>query len=179
MEIVPRYRGKKIVLAPLDASAEAVAKYYRWMQNDSVLGFIGSQSQVTSLDMEKKWAEERSIQTDKSTYFGIYTSSEMNLIGTCSIVKEGTNGLLGIYIGEEEYLCHGYGKDAMHTLTKFALDEMGLHRCELHVDAGNERALKCYEAVGYKWCGMLTETDWYEGKWHDTVLMEIVVGEQE
>lgn len=125
MEVVPRYRGKKIVLAPLDTSDEAIAKYYEWMQNYSVLGFIGSQSQVTSLAMEKKWAEERSVQTDKNTYFGIYTSSELILIGTCSIVREGTSGLLGIYIGESEYLSRGYGKDAMQTLTKFALDEMG------------------------------------------------------
>jgi len=70
----------------------------------------------------------------------------------------------------------GYGRRAL----KLAIEHFvakGHHRFTIDPDPRNERALKCYEAVGFKPVGILRayERDPDSGGWKDGLLMDLIV----
>lgn len=72
----------------------------------------------------------------------------------------------------------GFGPDAVRTLARYIFDELGHHRITIDPAAGNRRAIRCYEKVGFKRVGVMRE---YErganGKWHDGLLMDLLVSD--
>ena len=84
------------------------------------------------------------------------------------------SGVFGIIIGEHEYWSKGYGTDATRTLLDFAFGELGLHRVELEVNDFNPRAVRAYEKAGFKRDGVLRDSLYREGKFHDVFVMSIL-----
>lgn len=84
---------------------------------------------------------------------------------------------LGLMIGEREALDKGYGSDAIRTLLEFAFNQLHLHRVYLRCGAGNERAIRCYEACGFKREGIAREAYWRGGRWEDELTFSILADE--
>ena len=59
----------------------------------------------------------------------------------------------------------GIAKEATYLILKKGFNELGLHRIYLHVLANNERALKFYEKVGFKYEGEFREHMFLEGEY--------------
>lgn len=53
------------------------------------------------------------------------------------------------FIMDAELVGRGYGRDALHALLAFFFQNWGGRRAELTVRADNERALRCYQSVGF------------------------------
>jgi aminoglycoside 6'-N-acetyltransferase len=72
----------------------------------------------------------------------------------------------------------GLGQDAIKTLARFLIDRRGHHRLTIDPAAHNTRAIKAYEAVGFKRVGLMRQ---YErgpsGEWHDGLLMDLLAAE--
>ena len=47
------------------------------------------------------------------------------------------------------------GRDAVRTLARWLLDERGHHRVTIDPAADNERAIRCYERVGFRRVGVM------------------------
>ncbi len=83
---------------------------------------------------------------------------------------------VGFDIVLAEALCgRGYGREVLRT----AIDHYvagGHHRFTIDPAADNERAIRCYTAVGFRPVGTLRayERD-LDGEWRDGLLMELVV----
>ena len=60
----------------------------------------------------------------------------------------------------------------MQLLLEIVFDHLGWHHAELWTLAENERAIKSFEKVGFRRVGIEREVAYYEGKYHDVVLME-------
>ncbi len=113
--------------------------------------------------------------------FAIETKDGVH-IGTVNFhqtLPEDRRASLGIMIGEKEYWSKGYGTDAMRTLLRFGFEEMNLHRIELTVHAGNERALACYRKCGFVEEVRLRQHRYAQGAYHDTLWMGILREEWE
>jgi len=54
---------------------------------------------------------------------------------------------------------------------------LGAHRVELEVLAGNERAIRCYEACGFRHEGVRRGAELYPDGWKDFILMGILQAE--
>ncbi len=69
----------------------------------------------------------------------------------------------------------GLGTDAVRTMARHLVRDRGHHRLEIDPAAHNERAIRCYEKVGFRRVGV-TERSWRdpEGVWRDSLLMELV-----
>jgi RimJ/RimL family protein N-acetyltransferase len=62
----------------------------------------------------------------------------------------------------------------MRLMVNYGFKELNLHRIELDVFAFNTRAIRVYENIGFKREGLLRDTLFYDGEFHDTVLMSIL-----
>jgi aminoglycoside 6'-N-acetyltransferase len=72
----------------------------------------------------------------------------------------------------------GLGADTVRTLARYLLDERGHHRLTIDPAAANERAIRCYESVGFRRVGVLRNYErGVDGTWHDGVLLELLDGE--
>ena len=56
---------------------------------------------------------------------------------------------------------------------------MNLHNIKLNLMSFNERALKCYKKCGFKEAGRIRENKFVNGKYYDTILMDILSSEFE
>lgn len=54
---------------------------------------------------------------------------------------------------------------------------MNLHSIKLHLMSFNERALKCYKKCGFKETGRIRENRFINGKYYDTIAMDILESE--
>lgn len=84
---------------------------------------------------------------------------------------------IGIGIGEKDLWSKGLGRDALRTLVRHLVDDIGLHRVALHVHAENDRAIAAYKACGFEVEGILRDavmTD--RGHYLDSVAMAYIHG---
>ena len=106
---------------------------------------------------------------------------ERKLVGTISFERlwSITSGSaeVGIAIWEPAERSKGDGTEAMHLLSFYAFEVLGLHRLQLHVMAYNKRGIASYKKVGYKEVGVLKEADYIYNKFQDMVLMELLTSE--
>jgi aminoglycoside 6'-N-acetyltransferase len=72
----------------------------------------------------------------------------------------------------------GFGTDAVRTLARYLFDEVGHHRLTIDPAATNERAIRCYERVGFRPVGVMRDYErGPDGSWHDGLLMDLLASE--
>ena len=84
---------------------------------------------------------------------------------------------IGIGIGERGSWSHGLGRDALRTLLRHLVDDLGAHRVSLSVLAFNDRAIAAYKACGFQVEGIERDavlTD--DGDFVDDVRMGFIAG---
>jgi len=122
--------------------------------------------------------EEEAKQKDRRNY--IIEAPEGHPIGCIFLLHlnwPSAHAELGIIIGDREALGKGYGSDAIRTLLKFAFETLHLHRIYLRCGAGNERAIRTYEACGFRREGIFREACWRDGRWEDELVFSILADE--
>lgn len=72
----------------------------------------------------------------------------------------------------------GLGTDAVRTIARHLIDDLGHHRLVIDPAAHNERAIRCYEQVGFKRVGIMREY-WLDadGTWRDGLLLDLLAEE--
>ena len=91
--------------------------------------------------------------------------------------QENREATLGITIGDKAVWDGGYGTDTMRTICRFGFEMMNLHRIQLEVYAGNERARHVYEKVGFRLEGCRREAFFKYGRYQDVLVMGLLEGE--
>jgi aminoglycoside 6'-N-acetyltransferase len=72
----------------------------------------------------------------------------------------------------------GLGTGALRLLVRHLIEERGHHRLVIDPEVANERAIRCYEKVGFKPVGVMRQyTRRADGTWHDGLLMDLLAGE--
>jgi aminoglycoside 6'-N-acetyltransferase len=74
----------------------------------------------------------------------------------------------------------GLGTDTVRTLARHLVRDLGHHRLTIDPAAHNERAIRCYEKVGFRRVGVMREY-WRDadGFWRDGVLLDLLASELE
>lgn len=75
---------------------------------------------------------------------------------------------------------HGFGPDAIRTLSRYLIDERGHHRLTIDPAAENTAAIRAFERVGFQPVGVMREY-WRapDGTWRDGLLMDLLADELE
>jgi aminoglycoside 6'-N-acetyltransferase len=70
-----------------------------------------------------------------------------------------------------------YGREALRVVIRHFI-ELGHHRFTIDPAADNERAIRCYAAVGFKPVGVMRNYERVDdGPWHDALLMDLLAHE--
>lgn len=69
----------------------------------------------------------------------------------------------------------GLGTDAVRTLARHLIDDVGHHRLVIDPATDNAAAIRCYEKVGFRSVGVMRQYErGPDGTWHDGLLMELL-----
>ena len=69
----------------------------------------------------------------------------------------------------------GLGREAISLLVGHLIEDRGHHRLTIDPAASNERAIRCYEAVGFAPVGVMRRYERADdGSWRDGLLMELI-----
>ena len=175
MKYFKKLVGEKIYLSPV--STEDVEKFTEWKNDFNVTDYTGRSGSLTSFEAEKQYSQETSNNKIK---FSIITLKDDKLIGWISLDDINyihSTASLGIVIGEKEYLNQGYGTEAIMLIIDYGFNYLNLHRISLQLMSFNERALKCYQKCGFKQTGILREDTFINGKYYDSICMDILENE--
>ena len=175
MKYFKKLVGDRIYLSP--RSVEDVEKFTEWMNDFEVTDYTGRSGQIMSLQGEKNYLEGNS---NPEATFSIITLDEDKLIGTVGlecINHIHRTAVLGIFIGDKEYLSKGYGAEAIRLLLDYGFNYMNLHSIKLELLSFNERALKCYKKCGFKENGRIRENRFINGNYYDVISMDILENE--
>jgi aminoglycoside 6'-N-acetyltransferase len=72
----------------------------------------------------------------------------------------------------------GLGTDAVRTMARHLLDDLGYHRLEIDPAVDNGAAVRCYTKVGFRPVGIRRRAERGEdGIWHDALLMDLLAEE--
>lgn len=72
----------------------------------------------------------------------------------------------------------GLGTDAVRTLARHLVNDLGHHRLVIDPAADNARAIRCYEKVGFRPVGIMREYErGPDGSFHDSLLMDCLARE--
>ena len=175
MKYFKKLLGDRIYLSP--RNTEDVEKFTEWLNDFEITDYLGRSGMLVTVDGERKYLEDNS--NPKAT-FVIVTKDKDEMIGTvslesiCSINRSAT---LGIFIGNKEYWNNAYGTEAIRLILDYGFNYMNLHSIKLHVFSFNERAIKCYKKCGFKETGRIRENKFVNGKYYDTICMDILENE--
>lgn len=76
------------------------------------------------------------------------------------------------FIGEPEYWNRGIGRGFIRLVLDYLTRECGASAVILDPHCDNSRALRCYEACGFRKVKLLPKHEWHEGAYRDCWLME-------
>jgi aminoglycoside 6'-N-acetyltransferase len=72
----------------------------------------------------------------------------------------------------------GAGTDAIRTLARHLVHDLGHHRLVIDPAADNVRAIRCYEKVGFRPVGVMRKYELgRDDTWHDNLLMDLLADE--
>ncbi|MCL2216999.1 MAG: GNAT family N-acetyltransferase [Defluviitaleaceae bacterium] len=148
--------GEKVYLSPV--STRDWQLYDKWAA-DYETAFLsrGGDDFVRPPAVDSSSLENRA--KNKNT-FSIVDKATDNTIGHCGFNFEdiaNRYAKIGIIIGEKDYWSNGYGTDAMRLMLDFGFNVRGYNNISLNVYEYNERAIACYEKLGFKLQGTWRE----------------------
>lgn len=149
----------------------------KWMNDSELTYWLGPRAPI-SLEEQNHWFDLLLANPSKRKL--MIEDLEGNAIGLVSLMNinyKDNCAEFGIYLGENNSLGKGYGKDATETMLRFAFRELGLNRIYLFVLQENARAIKSFESCGFTQDAVLRESMFFNGIYHNQVLMSILHSE--
>jgi len=82
--------------------------------------------------------------------------------------------VFSIRIAGRENWGHGYGSEATKLMVEYGFEILNLNRIQLHVFAGNKRAIRTYEKTGFVKEGLLRQAMYHNNEYCDFLVMGIL-----
>ncbi|MEU9120868.1 GNAT family protein [Streptomyces sp. NPDC048506] len=165
----PVLTGARIRLAPL--SLRHAAAFHTTFLDPETRRLTGTHHHWTLTELQD-WCAGAAERTDRldlaiedretGTYLGDLALSQID--------RHNAHGTFRIALAAEA-TGRGIGTEAIRLLLDYAFDRVRLHRVQLEVFAFNDRARRAYEKCGFEVEGRMREALFWDGAWHDVVVM--------
>jgi RimJ/RimL family protein N-acetyltransferase len=158
-------RGERVRLVPSEAE-QHLENALRWFNDPEVTNLLDVFWGVTRGE-EVAFFERMATEREHNLQWALLDENDRHIgfIGLHSIDWRARCASGGLMIGERSVWGRGYASDAVRSRTRFAFDQLGLHRIEGHTL--NPAMRRVYEKCGYRHEGTARKLRWRNGRWHD------------
>jgi aminoglycoside 6'-N-acetyltransferase len=159
-------RGERVTLRPLDECDRP--RVVDILEEPEVASWFGTESAEQSAD--------EFISDPEVTGFAIEAGG--TLVGVIGYYEENTpdyrHAGMDLFLTTESQN-QGVGREALRLLARHLFEERGHHRLVIDPAASNARAIRAYEAVGFKPIGIMRMYErGPDGTFHDGLLMDLL-----
>jgi len=149
---------------------------HAWLNDEPLMTWarFSPDHMISASALEKEYERELAGEDHERTTYVIEERASGKAIGWCVMRtwdRKHVNTNVGIGLGEKDLWGKGYGTEAMNLLLTIAFDHQGWHRAELWTLVENERAVRSFEKCGFRREGQEREAAYYDGAYHDILLM--------
>lgn len=152
---------------------------YKWRNDHELIKGYSSIPRFVSSETERKWVlksiEEHEV--GKKIQLAVCTISEEELIGYVSLTqidRQNRDCVVGLMIGDRNYLKKGLAAEARFLLFKYAFMELDMNRVSSRIHSYNVAAIKSAETFGYQKEGILRKAIYRNGRFHDVYLYSML-----
>ena len=175
-------QGKQVYLRGLER--EDLKILHAMMNDEEVMRWARSKpdNTVSMEELEKEYEGELKGDNSRRRTFVIVQRATRKVIGWATIRwwrPFQTTADIGIAIAERGLRGKGIGGEVNLLLTKLAFEQYNMHKVELWTRGDNPAAIRSAEKNGYKIEGKTRETVYFDGKFHEGVMMGILREEYE
>lgn len=167
--------GKQVYLRPLEA--EDLEAFYPSLWDAEMRRLTGTQETFTKAGIQQ-WFDKNALDSSRIDLV-ICLQEDDQLIGDMAMLHidhRNRNAIVRIAVWQE-FVGKGLGTEAMYLLLRHGFDVLNLHRIGLDVYDFNKRAIRSYEKVGFRQEGVVRDEHFYDGKYHDSIIMGILEDE--
>jgi len=170
-------QGKEVILRALERED---LKLLHEMQNDEeVMQWARSRPDhmVTMEALEKEYEGELKGENILRKTFTIVHRKSGRVIGWASLRwwrPFHTTADFGIAIGDKGLRGKGIGTEVTRLLTELAFEQYNMHKVELFTRPDNQAMIRSAEKSGFRVEGKIRETVYFNGKYHDGVVMGVL-----
>jgi RimJ/RimL family protein N-acetyltransferase len=165
--------GEHVILRAFER--EDAERCYRWMNDPNIVRTLKSRYPI-AFSNEMEWLDRAIHGSPSERHFAIERKDDRTHIGNASIHGidwVSRSAWFGLFIGEPAAWNRGFGSDAIHTLVRFAFDDMNLHKLRINVFDYNEKAKHVLQSRGFVQEGKLERDFYREGAYHDIVVLSV------
>ena len=165
-------KGKKVILRAVER--DDLERLHELNRNvDLVLLGDGEWQPVPLAAREKGY--DKYLSQEEKAWFAI--EADGKVIGDIGLQhrdrRSGTSAI-GVGIYDPEYVGQGYGREAIGLLLDWMFRIQNYQRVWLDTWATNERAIRCYKALGFVEEGRQRRHQYVDGEYVDVVLMGLL-----
>jgi RimJ/RimL family protein N-acetyltransferase len=168
--------SERVYLRPVEA--EDVDMLYFCLWDTEIRRLTGTKAVFSKQQVKQFW---EAVATDRSRIdLLICLQENQQPIGELSLQEidyQNRKAIVRIAIFDAEYHGKGYGTEAMRLLLTYGFDVLHLHRIGLDVYSFNARAIQAYKKLGFKQEGVIRDDLFYDGAYHDSILMGVLEDE--
>lgn len=167
--MTPTLRGERVTLRPLEQRDRP--RLVEILEEPEVARWFGMSSAEESA--------EEFISDPEVTGFAI--EADGAVVGAIGFYEEETpdyrHAGMDLFLATESQN-QGLGREALRLLARHLFEERGHHRLVIDPAASNARAIRAYEAVGFKPVGVMRLYErGTDGTFHDGLLMDLLAEE--
>jgi RimJ/RimL family protein N-acetyltransferase len=169
---VPGIQGTRVRLVPFER--EYVDYVLRWFNDPEVLRYTKRVMPLHRLQ-EEKYVDQMAESKDDVVWMILdENASPIGVSGIHRIDWANRNARTGTVLGERSVWGKGYGTEVMALRTRWAFEELGMHRLQSECFAENTASRRCLEKAGYKLIGVARQRMWRNAGWHDLYLFDVL-----
>ncbi len=167
----------RVTLRPIHASD--VPLLLRWMSDPHLMRHWAQPAPLLTEDRLAQDLAGRFSRFDTAGYFMIEREdgTAIGRIEFEQLDERNRSAEVMIFIGDPDARGKGYGTEAMVALLRYLFHQRNLHRVFLTVLAWNTPAQRSYEKVGFVVEGRLRDDVYFDGRYHDQLVMGILRAE--
>lgn len=148
----------------------------KWRNDDEIWKMVTGPKYFVSSEYEKNWMI-KAINNPNELRLGICLKENDLLIGLASMVNidmVNRNGVFSIMIGEKKFWSGGYGFEAIQLLLDHCFNERGMERVWAPILKSNLASQRLAEKCGAKIEGVLRNSVFKNGSYHDQVIVALL-----
>lgn len=168
-------KGKKVFLRSIEE--EDLAQLRVWRNNPNLRKFFRETDEISKVNQEK-WFELINAKNSIHKMFAIVnieTNELMGACGLCYIDWINRSADFSIYLGYKDmYIDNIYAVEAANLMRNYGFDILNLHRLWAEIYSIDEMKKEFFATLNFKFDGMLRETYWFEGNWHNSLYYSLL-----